>query len=402
MSRPRIALVLTAWYANSHADVLGRRLIEGYEWPPCVDGATWVEPRVEVVSAYVDRPGLPTDERPEIGASALAGAGIPVYGTVAEAMGVGRGGVNVDGVVVVGEHGAYGTSAYGQTLYPRRRLIDSALSAMVAAGRFVPIFNDKHLAWDVRDAVDLYRTVRRLGVPLLAGSSVPIAWRIGDPEWPLGAKMTRSVSIGYSSYDAYGAHLLELAQSYQERRAGGETGVAEVLTLTGDRARAALVDGRVDRELYEAALVVGGAAPPESVTTSANDDDPMIFLVKHRDGLEAAHVNHFASGRFSFAAAGPDHRVAARAMLQPSTPFSHFVFLTRHAENVMLTGRESWPLERVLLTTGILDAAMRSLGDGKDEPVARPTPELDIAYEPYDEITDTGIGSPVPDWGDDG
>ncbi len=394
MSRPRVALILTCWFPHSHADVLARRLIEGYEWA----GARH-DPRVEVVSAYLDRPGSPTGERPEIGASVLAAAGIRTYGTVAEAIGLGHGGVNVDGVVIVGEHGAYGESSFGQTLYPRRRLIEAALSTMIAAGRFVPVFNDKHLAWDVRDALAVANTVRRLGVPLQAGSSVPLAWRSGDLSWPLGAPMTRSVSVGYGPYDAYGAHLLELAQSYQERRAGGETGVAEVTTLTGAEARAALLGGRVDRDLYEAALAVGGASAPETIAESADELDPVIVLVAHRDGLRAAHVNHTRSGRWSFAAAGPTHQVAVQAHLEPGPPFGHFTFLTRHAEELMLTGRPTWPLERVLLTSGILDAAMRSLAAGRGgAPVTRPTPELDLSYEAGGDLADTGIGQPVPDW----
>ncbi len=405
MSRPRIALVLTAWYPHSHADVLGRRLIEGYRWPAGVADAasSWVQPRVEVVSAYLDRPGSPDDERPEIGASVLGAAGVEVYGSVAEAMGVGRTGVNVDGVVVIGEHGAYGLSAFQQTLYPRRRLIESAVSTMLGAGRFVPLFNDKHLAWDIHDALALDALTRRLGIALQAGSSVPLAWRSGDLAWPAGEPMTSSVSIGYGAYDAYGAHLLELAQSYHEQRAGGETGVSTVETLTGERARQALRDGRVDRSLYEAALAVGGSSRPEAIATSADDLDPVIFLVTHRDGLRAAHVNHSQAERWSFAATGPTARVAVRAHLQPGAPFDHFTYLARQAENLMLTGVPSWPIERILLTNGILDAGMRSLHDGRGgEPSVRETPELALAYTAAGVIPDTGVGDLIPDWGERG
>ena len=50
-------------------------------------------------------------------------------------------GVNVDGVLIIGEHGDYEDNEWGQKLYPRRRLFDSVLSAMIATDTFVPVFN---------------------------------------------------------------------------------------------------------------------------------------------------------------------------------------------------------------------------------------------------------------------
>jgi hypothetical protein len=44
------------------------------------------------------------------------------------------------------------------------------------------------------------------------------------------------------------------------------------------------------------------------------------------------------------------------------------------------TGHPSYPIERTLLTTGMLHAAMRSLAERR--PIE--TPHLDIRYEPTD------------------
>ena len=45
--------------------------------------------------------------------------------------------------------------------------------------------------------------------------------------------------------------------------------------------------------------------------------------------------------------------------LEPS-PYRHFVFLVRAIEHLILNREEPWPVERTLLTTCMLDAAMHS------------------------------------------
>ena len=56
-----------------------------------------------------------------------------------------------------------------------------------ASGRSVPVFNDKHLSWNWEWAKEMYDTSRRMGFPLMAGSSLPVTWRTPSVEMPLGA-----------------------------------------------------------------------------------------------------------------------------------------------------------------------------------------------------------------------
>ncbi len=50
MTRPKIAVITTVYFPDSHADVIATRLIRGYEFQ-----GVHVEPRVEVVSMYLEQ-----------------------------------------------------------------------------------------------------------------------------------------------------------------------------------------------------------------------------------------------------------------------------------------------------------------------------------------------------------
>lgn len=383
MSRPKVAVITTAYFPNSHADVVATRLIKGYEWK-----GEHVDSRVEVVSFYLEQ----VDDR-DIGVAITDEYNIPRYPTVAEAITCGGTGVNVDGVIIIGEHGEFEYNEYEQKLYPRRRLFDAAVSTMIGAGRFVPIFNDKHLAWSFTDAHAMYTTAKRLGIPLLAGSTVPLAWRnpVGS-EWPMDAEMTEIVTVGYGPTEIYGYHILEGMQVHAERRQGGESGVVAVRGLTGDAATQAINDGTVNSDLLDKALRTFDISDEKREQAKQSVKD--VFLVEYADGLRGAIVNCDEVIRnFGTAAKGPDTEFASQSILL-GYPHAHFIFLTRHAETLVLEGKPAYPVERTYLTTGILDAAMRSR---HDDGARRETPELDITYTVPEQIPDTAVYDPLPE-----
>jgi hypothetical protein len=384
MSRPRIALICTTYFKPAHADVIGTRLMLGYPW-----NGEEIESRVEVAGMYLEQVH---DE--DIGLGIAEQAGVPLYDSVAECMALGGTGVQVDGVVIVGEHGDYGRNELGQTLYPRRRLFDSAVSAMIGAGKFVPIFSDKHLAWSTADAQAMYNLARRHEIPMLTGSSVPGAWRIPQgTDWPRGEPLDSVVAVAYGPTESYGFHVLEAMQVIAERRPGGETGVLSVQALSGDEAKAAVADGRVDASLFDDALAAFRL--PEEDQTAARETVRDVFLVTYRDGTRGAAVlcEDGVEG-FAAAASGPSHRMACEMHLEPS-PYRHFVFLVRAIEHLVINREEPWPVERTLLTTCLLDAAMHSRHDG-GKPVET-TEVADLTYQAPDVMPDTGHNLPVPD-----
>ncbi len=380
--RPRVAAVVTEYRPRSHADVIVGKLLEGY-----VLHGVPTTPRLEVASLYLDQ--MPDND---MGRDLAAKYGVPLVHTIGEAMALGGPGINVDGVLLIGEHGAYPTNERGQILYPRRRFFDAVVAAMVAGGRVVPTFIDKHLSWSFGHARRMYDTAERLRLPLLAGSSVPLAWRIPALHWPLGEKMSEAVVVGYGLIEAYGFHVLEALQCVVERRAGAEQGVRTVQHLAGEAVWRAAGEGRWSQPLLDAALtqLIGDVERlPRARETVAN-----AFLIEYRDGLRATVLMcEEMISDFAFAGTGNGEIMVCRFALEPSEPFGHFAFLVRQIESLVLTGQAPYPAARTLLTTGVLDAAMRSRH--QDHAILE-TPELEIRYAAPEEVADTGVGAPPP------
>lgn len=380
----RVAVLATVWFEGCHTDVIVPPIVEGWS----IDGVAETTD-LEIVSMYLEQIGC--DQGADIGLPFLARHSIFRALSIGEALAVGGDGIAVDGVIIIGEHGDYELNQFGQQLYPRRRFFDAATAAMTAAGRYIPIFNDKGLSYSARDADEMVATARRFEIGFGAGSTVPLSWRIPTgADWRWRAPMDAAVLLGWGPLERYGFHCLEALQSQVERRAGGERGVARLAALDQEASRAAIAAGRVDPELLAAAFDSLELTPPqreEAVRSVLG-----VVEVHYIDGL-VAHVVICAEEvrQFAFAARG-ERETCAFQMWLPGAPHDHFTFLVRQAEHLIRTGRPRIPIERSQLTTGVLDAAMRSGWSG--ETVA--TPELAIPYSGPGEIEGTGNRLPLP------
>lgn len=373
--RPRIAAVVTEYRVNSHADVIVTKFLEG-----CKAVDLDFRPQVDIASLYLDQ--TPANDT---GAEMARRHHVPVCATIEEALTLGTGKLAVDGVLLIGEHGHYPYNDVGQHLYPRRRFFEETVVVMRKSGRVVPVFNDKHLSQSWEDAKWMYDTARELKIPFMAGSSIPLAWRKPDLQLPLGVELTEAVSVGYGGTEAYGFHTLEGLQCMAERRKGGETGVKSVQCVKGEGVWRAAEQGLWSWKLLTAALSRSdhpsvAAATPQEIR--AKTREPEVFLIEYRDGFRGAALMLYGLvEEFLFAGQikGESEPVSTHFWLQDGPPFAHFARLSMAIEQMFLTGMPPQPIERTLLTTGILDAAMHSRAQNSER---LPTPKLALNYTP--------------------
>jgi hypothetical protein len=370
--RKPIAGIATVYGFNSHADLLLGRMAQ----TETLDGLGRV-PTLQLASLYTDQ-----TPKTDISRRIAADLAIPVCKSVPETLTLGQDTIAVEGAMVVAEHGEYPKSPTGALAYPKRKFFEQIFETVDNHGnRGLPVYCDKHLADTWEDARWIYDEAKKRGMPLMAGSSVPSAWRFPPIDMPRGAKLKEIHMVSYHKIDIYGFHALEGMQALIERRAGGETGVAAVQTITGDDVWSAAGRGVYDRKLLDAALAAmreRRLPPGKRVEDLAKK--PVLCVIDYRDGLRACLFTLDGAVE-EWATAWKDDKDRVTSLtfvLQDERPFSHFAVLMNAIEQFMHTGKSPWPVERTLLTSGLVDECLRSQLDGGTK---RETPHLNVAYQ---------------------
>lgn len=375
--RPRIAAVYTVCHHRSHAHVI----LENFLTPYLFNGKI-VEPTVEVVSLHSDQRARGRDQ-PDLTDEITRRFKVPHYKTINDALTLGGKDLAVDGVLSIGEHGYYPVNKHGVMEYPRKRFFDEIVAVMRRSNRFVPIFNDKHLSYRWDWARDMFDTCLKQRIPFMAGSSVPLAQRRPPLELPADRVVEEAVSIHGGGFESYDFHALEVLQAMIESRRGGETGVSHVEFLTGDALFQAARQGRWSLDLARAALRTEFGDKVPDITRPLEDREPHGILLTFRDGTKATVLKAgYSSTRWLFAGklAGERAPRAASHYVGPWRNRCLFMALSNAIQHFFVTRTAPYPVERTLLATGILDAAVRSRAQG--ERIA--TPHLNIAYQPRD------------------
>lgn len=366
-TRKKVAFIANTYRNSAHADVIGTKLFAGI---PTDEGRK--EPEIEIVSMWIDQIG-PDDTGVRIARMNQT----PLYPTITEALTLGGTQLAVDGVIYIGEHGNYPLNRFGMKMYPRMNYLEQIFRVFDGSNRSVPLFSDKHLSYSWLDSKWIYDRATDLNVPMMAGSSLPYCWRDPMLVHPLGTRIKEAVAIGYASLDAYGFHVLEILQCMVERRKGGETGVASVRGISGPEVWKAIDTGVISGSLVEAAC--------DRIRNKANGNmrelvkDPRALVIRYNDGTKGAilMLDEYVNQGWAYAAHADGNIVSTEFVLDHHFTYSHFSYLALNIQKFMVTGKPQGPVERTLLTSGIIDMGIRSILDGHK---VIKTPFMNIRY----------------------
>lgn len=379
-ARKKIALIATVMFKNAHAMHFVDRLALGYAW-----GGQWQAPRNDLVSLYFDQ--FPEGD---LARGRSERYRIPIFPSIAEALTLGTGKLAVDGVVIIGEHGEYPVNEKGQTLYPRYEFFKEVVKVFEQSGRSVSVFNDKHLSTEWRKCTEMVADAKRLNFPFLAGSSLPVTRRLPAIDLPWGTPLSESVAVGYGGVEKYDFHGLETAQCMSERRRGGEVGIRSVRALRGAAMWEHAAQFKDTQRLLVAALTRSHTLPVEGYPLEVPSfdwarrtfPDAYAYFIEHRDGFRTT-LFMLKVRDFNYAGLNSETgEITSCQMFLPmpgsvSTTADFFNPLVHHIEDMILENRAPYPVERTLLTSGMLVAAVDSL---HREGALIETPEMEVRY----------------------
>ena len=428
----RLAILGSVYRQQSQMQTLADRFLVGYPY----DGE-WHMPQVQVVSVYVDQLERQADAAPSPYQLAMAGTkvapsssakgiagglgrdrtvktqpapekpeptsdlsraraqqfGFRLCSNIPEALRCGGNRIAVDAVLAIVEQDDYPTNDRGQILLPRYDFFQQCAQVFEDEKRAVPYFNHKQLSFSFEQAQTMVEIANRLRFPLLAGSSLPVTWRLPEVDIPLGAQVEEAVMVGVGSLDGMDFDALEALQCMLERRKGGETGVKAVQLLEGDDVWAAGNAGRWSKDLLSSALSRSDTPMGLTVLDGRTQDlvasgvlpqlvkDPAAYCIEYSDGTRATLLLlNGAIMDYNIAAKVAGRGIVSTQFFLPPPPnVTDSACLAAKIEQTFQTGSAAYPVERTLLTTGVLEACLHSRHKLNQR---LETPQLAVSYQP--------------------
>ena len=373
--RPRIACLVTFWGApGSHADWIIDKLMDGYWWQ-----GKHTPSRVDVVSVYIHQLHTST-----LGQKVCKAKNIPIYKSVGEAVTLGGKELAVDGVVIVGEHGNYPTDLKGHWLLPRWWMYQQMIRVFEQSKRSVPVFNDKHFSYNWDDAKWMFDKSRELNFPLTGGSSIPTYFRKPEIELANDTPIKNSIVVGGASDEGAIFHCIDTLQAFVERRKGGETGVQSVQSIRGPETWKWVEQNPWAGNLLEAVRKKFDLKPGHFQETR----HPNVCIVEYRDGTKAAVISGRGVGWTYAGEIDGQKEPTIVSMLGWPGPYSQYHAANAHSHwitEMMVTGKEPFNAERLLLSTGIVNYYMDSNWEnGQYSAIGKrlETPYMNMTYRP--------------------
>jgi hypothetical protein len=298
-----------------------------------------------------------------------------------------------DAVLAVVEQGNYPKNDKGQTLLPCYDFFQQCVQVFEEEGRAVPYFNHKQLSFSFTEARKMMETAERLRFPLMAGSSLAVTWRLPDVDIPMEAQVQEAVMVGVGALDSGEFDALEAMQCMLERRREGETGVKAVQALEGEDVWAAGSAGRWSKELLSSALSRSDTPLGLTLLDGRTQDlvtsgvlpqlvkDPAAYCIEYADGTRATLLMlNGAAMDFNISARLADGELVSTQFFLPPTPnATDTACLAAKIEQMFINRRAPYPVQRTLLTSGLLEACL----DSRRRLNQRlQTPHLELSYHP--------------------
>jgi hypothetical protein len=425
----RLAILGSTYRYQSNMQTIADRFLVGYPQ----DGE-WHMPDVQVVSVYVDQLARQAEAAlspyqlamtgakvaPSNSSKGIAGGlgrdravaqvsekldpmsdlskarsqqfGFRLCKDIPEALRCGGDRIAVDAVLTIVEQDNYPSNSKGQVLLPAYDFFQQCAQVFEEEGLALPYFNHKQLSFSFEHAQAMVKTADRLHFPLMAGSSLPVTWRLPDVDIPMGAKVQEAVMVAGGYHDGMDFDALEAMQCMLERRKGGETGVKAVQLLEGDDVWAAGKAGRWSSELLSSALSRSDTPLGLTVLDGRTQDlvasgvlpqlvkDPAAYCIEYNDGtratlllLNGAIMDFDISARVE-----GKGLVSTQFFLAPPPNDAYSACLAAKAEQMFHRRTAGYPVERTLLTTGLLEACMNSRHRLNQR---LETPHLKVSYQ---------------------
>ena len=201
-----------------------------------------------------------------------------------------------------------------------------------------------------------------------------------------------ALMVGVGGSDAMDYHALEAMQCMVERRKGGETGIKSVQLIEGDAVWRAGEEGLWSRRLLEAALSRSDSLMGVSDLDSRPQDlanngqlprlvkNPAAYFIERNDGLRTTLLMlNGALQDYNFAARLKGDEIVSTQFFLPPTPnVTYSACLVNRIEEMILTQKAPYPVERTQITSAMLDRLLDSKTDGNRRIL---TPELNITYQ---------------------
>jgi hypothetical protein len=229
-------------------------------------------------------------------------------------------------------------------------------------------------------------------VALLAGTPLPVTWRLPEVDLGRGTLLKEGLVVVQGAAPAAELHGLDALLPVIELRQGGERGIRSVQLLRGENLWQAGSEGKWSWPLLASAISRSNNPQGDPLQDGRTQDlaglglipklarDPRGWILEHRDGLRSAIlVLDGVVGDFNFAVQARDGKITSAQIYRPQQPQDHqFSRLADIIEEFLRGGKAPWPIERSLLIAGTLaEFAKPSAQSGR----RIETSALEISYQ---------------------